>query len=242
MKNFCRIVTFLFSLALFAMATPVFAETGKCEGGYNVGTNCSLPSQCKDACQGGYNPGTMCGTGSIQCQGACTLTGYECYPAKKCQGKDTCVKGKNKCKISGDDCKFPADCDKVDECKYGECTDIGRCMKDGKELLVTLSDDALKAEAVDGQVKLTLTTSTEDNVAKIFIYRGVEVLEEVLEVKQVCGLDSEGNKISGKTYECIDEDVPAKTYQYWPASVDYNATCIDCITHYLDKKVEITVK
>lgn len=110
-------------------------------------------------------------------------------------------------------------------------------------LLVTLSDDALNAEVVDNQLQLTLTTSTEDNVAKLFIYCGKEKMEGVLQVKQICDFNSEGSKISGKTYPvCVDEEMPTGTYQCWPASVDYDINCIDCITHYLDKKVEVIVK
>lgn len=217
-----------------------FAEEGTCEGGTYPGPSCNKTSECSKECVGGLSPGKECTT-PANCPGKCSLDGKECGINTSCE-RNVCVieqgKTEGTCSVTQATCSFSLPCVK-NQCNSGQCKQITRCMKDGKELLITLSSDALEAKVLGNQVDLTLTTTTEKKVAKIFIYRGKKEAEETLQVKQVCDLDSKGSEVSGRVYECIDKNLPAETYQYWPASIDYNA---DCTTHYLGQKIEVTIQ
>jgi hypothetical protein len=102
----------------------------------------------------------------------------------------------------------------------------------GVKLLASFEDDALEASVNGNQVDLTLKTLSEEDVLGLLILRVKADDNGLLQVQPVCSWGSNGNKVSGASYDCTDKNGSAGSV-YMPASVDNKGE----YTLYLDKKV-----
>ncbi len=100
------------------------------------------------------------------------------------------------------------------------------------KLLASFGDESLEASVNGNKVDLTLKTLSEEDVLSLLILRVKADDNGLLQVQPVCSWGSNGNKVSGASYDCTDENGSAGSV-YMPASVDGKGE----YTLYLDKKV-----
>jgi hypothetical protein len=109
------------------------------------------------------------------------------------------------------------------------------------KLKVTFNDNALQLqEVINGKVKLTLTTATEERTTRLKIYRAAKTSEEgvLQQPTEICSKAAQGVLTTGDTYFCTDDQAPKGKLLYWPVEVDDSGVA----SHYVGKAVELEVK
>ncbi len=105
-------------------------------------------------------------------------------------------------------------------------------------ILVIFDESPLTANVVKEGVELTLTTVNEKNTSALAVYQVINANQGLVQLREVCKWDSEGDSQSGAIYSCIDKKIysnPSVTVSYW--AVDVNDKGI--YTHHVEASVTV---